>query len=85
MLKLMRSCPQLALLHSSSANWNTPNLRRRSGDAFETEVAKFSHPAENTCANLGFCYLIFQGKGLNFAPMTVSQRPICVSLRLRWF
>ena len=53
-----------AVLHRSTATQSAPYPRRNSGGTFKAWVAKSGHPVENPDANLGFCFLIFEGTRL---------------------
>ena len=52
------------VLHRSTATRNAPNPRRNSGGTFKTWTAESGHPVKNPDANLGFCFLIFEGSRL---------------------
>lgn len=53
-----------AVLHRSTATRNAPNPRRNSCGTSKTWTAESGHPVENSDANLGFCFLIFEGARL---------------------
>jgi hypothetical protein len=85
-----------AVLHGSGAARNATYPRRNSGGACEIRPAKFGHPVQNSDANLGLRFLVFEAARLELVPdygfptadplpgsACVACMRGCVSMRLR--